>query len=112
MHDLLFEHQDALQLSDLVGYAGDLGLDRARFEADLRSGRFGPRVAQDVNSAGESGVAGTPTYFIDDVRYLGSLDPTAVAAELDRLARSARVEAAVTAAEARGAAPNRDVGGP
>jgi Na+/H+ antiporter NhaA len=86
MHDLLFERQDALGLSDLVRYAGELGLDEARFEADLRSGRFAPRVTWDVNSAEESGVAGTPTYFINDVRYRGSLDPAAVSATLTGVA--------------------------
>ena len=33
MHDQLFEHQDALEREDLVGYAKELGLDSARFAA-------------------------------------------------------------------------------
>ena len=36
LHDLLFDHQDALRPSDLVGYAGQLGLDTERFEEELR----------------------------------------------------------------------------
>jgi protein-disulfide isomerase len=91
MHDTLYAHQDALQTADLVGYAADLGLDAKRFERDLRGGRFGPRVARDVNSAEEAGVAGTPTFFIDDVRYRGRYDRAslteAVAAAVD-LART------------------------
>ena len=31
MHDLLLDHQDALKPRDLVGYAGELGLDVDRF---------------------------------------------------------------------------------
>ena len=74
MHDTLFEHQHALHLADLVRYATQLGLDEARFEEDLRSGRFASRVAQDVNSAEEAGVASTPTFFVNEVRYRGPYD--------------------------------------
>jgi Na+/H+ antiporter NhaA len=74
MHDLLFAHQDALQVADLVAYAERLGLDLERFEEDLRSARFTPRVAQDVNSAEEAGIAGTPTFFIDEVLHRGGYD--------------------------------------
>jgi Na+/H+ antiporter NhaA len=31
MHDLLLRHQDALLMRDLIGYAGDAGIDTARF---------------------------------------------------------------------------------
>jgi Na+/H+ antiporter NhaA len=72
MHDLLFERQDGLSPSDLLRYAAQLDLDTGRFEEDLRSGRFASRVAHDVNSAGESGVTGTPTIFINDVQYRGT----------------------------------------
>lgn len=74
MHDLLFANQDALQVADLTRYAAELGLDVGRFEEDLGSGRFGPRVAQDVNSAEEAGVAGTPTFFINEVLHRRGYD--------------------------------------
>jgi Na+/H+ antiporter NhaA len=74
MHDRLLAEQDALQLADLVRYAAELGLDTARFERDLASARYAPRVAQDVNSAEEAGVAGTPTFFIDEVLHRGGYD--------------------------------------
>ena len=74
MHDLLFARQDALQLADLMRYAGELGLDTGRFEKELRTGRHAPRVAQDVNSAEEAGVAGTPTFFVNEVLHRGGYD--------------------------------------
>jgi Protein-disulfide isomerase len=37
MHDLLFQHQDALRPKELVSYAEQLGLDTERFEEELRS---------------------------------------------------------------------------
>jgi len=36
MHDLLFDHQDALNDDDLIGYADQLELDVERFASDLR----------------------------------------------------------------------------
>ena len=74
MHDLLFEHQDALKLADLIRYAAQLGLDTAQFEEDLRTAKFAPRVAKDVNSAEEAGVAGTPTFFVNEVLHRGAYD--------------------------------------
>lgn len=74
MHDRLLTDQVALELADLVRYAAELGLDTARFERDLASGRHAPRVAQDVNSAEEAGVAGTPTFFMNEVLHRGGYD--------------------------------------
>ena len=102
MHDLLFASQDALQITDLVRYAESLGLDVPRFEADLRDGNFGSRVAQDVNSAEEAGVAGTPTFFIDEVLHHGGYDEASLEEALRRtvelvLGRSAGTEASEVA---------------
>lgn len=74
MHYLLFARQDHLQLGDLLRYAGELGLDVAAFEADLTSARFGDRLASDVEGGEASGVAGTPTFFINERRYVGAYD--------------------------------------
>ena len=74
MHDLLLEHQDALTFRDLVGYAGSLGLDVERFEEDLRTRTGAGRIAQDVDSADLSGVSGTPTFFVNDLRHYGAYD--------------------------------------
>jgi protein-disulfide isomerase len=74
MHDLLLAHQEHLDADRLVGYARTLGLDTDRFRADLARGRFAARVARDVESADLSGVAGTPTFFINDRRHDGPQD--------------------------------------
>ena len=85
MHDLLFANQDALQLADLIRYAGELELDVRRFEEDLRTARYGPHVAQDVNSAEEAGVAGTPTFFVNEVLHRGGYDRASLEAALERV---------------------------
>jgi protein-disulfide isomerase len=74
MHDLLLDHQDALRFRDLLGYAGQLGLDIERFEEDLRTRTGTGRIAQDVDSADLSAVSGTPTFFINGLRHYGAYD--------------------------------------
>jgi len=88
MHDLLLERQDALTYRDLIGYARELGLDVERFREDLRTRSGAGRIAQDVDSADLSGVSGTPTFFVNDLRHYGAYD-------------IATLKAAVKAARAR-----------
>jgi protein-disulfide isomerase len=74
MHDFLLEHQDALGPDDLLGYAGELGIDVERFATDLHERVGAVRVADDVDSADLSGVSGTPTFFINGTRHYGAYD--------------------------------------
>src|SRR5262249_36049111 len=74
MHDLLLVRQDALRFRDLVDYAEQLGLDVERFEEDLRTRDGAGRIAQDVDSADMSGVSGTPTFFVNELRHYGAYD--------------------------------------
>jgi Na+/H+ antiporter NhaA len=74
MHDLLLDHQSALQASDLLRHAEGIGLDTERFERDLRARIGAARVAEDVESADRSGVSGTPTFFINGQRHHGAYD--------------------------------------
>jgi Na+/H+ antiporter NhaA len=74
MHDLLLDHQDALQPRDLIGYADSLGLDTRRFAADLRRHAGMAHVAEDLESADLSSVSGTPTFFINGKRHYGAYD--------------------------------------
>jgi Na+/H+ antiporter NhaA len=80
MHDLLFQHQDALTPGDLVEYAGQLGLDAERFMEELHRHTYTSRVAEDVDSADLSGVTGTPTFFINGRRHHGAYDIRALSA--------------------------------
>jgi len=74
MHDLLFEHSPALSLPDLGRYALTLNLDLRAFEQALRLREASERIAADVHSGALSGVASTPTFFIDGLRYDGGYD--------------------------------------
>jgi Na+/H+ antiporter NhaA len=83
MHDLLVSHQSELDLRHLLGYAEAAGLDVERFREDLRTHRWSDRVEADVESADLSGVAGTPTFFINGQRQPGAYD-------IDSLGRAVR----------------------
>jgi Na+/H+ antiporter NhaA len=74
MHDKLLEHQDALEETDLAGYAEELGIDSERFSEYLRERRGANRIADDVDGADLSGVTGTPTFFINGRRHYGAYD--------------------------------------
>jgi protein-disulfide isomerase len=86
MHDLLLDHQDQLAPEDLMRYAEQLGLDLKAFADDLASHRWSERVVADVESADVSGVAGTPSFFVNGQRQVGAYD----LATLSRAVRTAR----------------------
>ena len=60
------------------------------FWDDLGRHRHLGRIAEDVASADASGVAGTPTFFINGRRHQGAYDIDALTAALDRAAAAAR----------------------
>ena len=76
MHELLFHRQQALADDDLRRYAGELGLDLARFDVDRSGLAVLERVRRDVRSGEASGeVLGTPTLFIDGVGAPAATSP-------------------------------------
>jgi predicted DsbA family dithiol-disulfide isomerase len=89
MHDELLDHQDALSPRQLVAAAERLGVDVDRFREDLRRREFAPHVAEDVEGADESGVTGTPTFFINGRRHHGAYDLQTLTREV----RTARTRA-------------------
>ena len=74
MHDSLLAEQDELTTTDLKRHAEELGLDVERFWDELRRREYAERVADDVASADTSGVAGTPSFFINGQRHQGAYD--------------------------------------
>lgn len=87
-HRRLLEHPigDDLGPADLLDIAREVGLDVDRLADDLRHHVRGPAVQADVDSAARSGVAGTPTLFIDGARYDGPHTADAIAAAVDAAA--------------------------
>jgi Na+/H+ antiporter NhaA len=105
MYDLLLSHQGGLMLRDLVRYAGELGLDTDRFRDEVRRRVYAPRIAEDVASADESGVSGTPTFFINGRRHYGVYDIDALTTAVKAAKTRAGQLALARAGEEREAEP-------
>ena len=72
MHDYIFHHQHTLEDADLARFAEAVGLSHSQFLQDMNEHRHLRRIEADVESGERSGVEGTPTFFINGVRYDGS----------------------------------------
>lgn len=83
MHDLLYRHQQALDLESLKRYAGAVNLDTGRFERELESHAYVARIKEDFMGGVRSGVNGTPAFYINGVRHDGpwELEPLLQAIE-------------------------------
>jgi Na+/H+ antiporter NhaA len=89
MCDLLLSHHGELALRDLIRYATQLDLDVARFRDELRRRQYASRISQDVAGADESGVSGTPTFFVNGRRHYGVYDVDTLTAAV----RAAKIRA-------------------
>ncbi|MCB9527313.1 MAG: thioredoxin domain-containing protein [Myxococcales bacterium] len=76
MHDKLFENQKALAAENLEQYAKDLGLDMAKWKADMESEAVKKQIAEDQALANTFGARGTPNFFINGRKLTGAR-PTA-----------------------------------
>jgi protein-disulfide isomerase len=103
MHDKLLASQDEQTLRDLKQHAQELGLDIERWWDELRRHEHADRVAEDVASADSSGVAGTPSFFINDIRHQGAYDLETLSAAV----RAARARARLKEKAGSGATARR-----
>ena len=71
MHDRMYERQDEIDAKGLRRHARKLGLDLERFEHELVGQVHRERIRQDIAGGARSGVNGTPTFYINGVRYDG-----------------------------------------
>jgi len=83
MHDLIFENQKSLGGPTLGRLASEAGVDADAVLTDLSTQRFRDRVREDFMSGVRSGVNGTPTFFINGVRYNGPYEEADLVAELE-----------------------------
>jgi protein-disulfide isomerase len=75
MHDELFTHQAALEDRDLTRYAKRVGLDVEKFRREMSENTFRAQiVAAYQRSVFEEHVTGTPTIYLNDLRYTGATD--------------------------------------
>src|SRR5262249_19913457 len=102
VHDWIYDRRPPIAEKDLFEFVQSLGLDMARFRADLESDATRGRVDEDLADGRRNGVTGTPTLFVDGIRYDGAWDFYSILEALERpvaaqLQRSARVFASLPA---------------
>jgi len=82
MHDMLFTHQQFLDIEDLRQYGQEIGLDLKRFDQEMNAHKYEHEVKQDFRRGIEDGVNGTPTIFINGIRYDGPRDRESILAAI------------------------------
>ncbi|MCI4357151.1 MAG: DsbA family protein [Thermoplasmata archaeon] len=91
MHDFVFEHQPSLgQPTIFLDEAKRWGLDAKRIEKEVAAHVHLARIQEDYSGGIRSGVNGTPTFFIQGVRYDGPPDVTPLVAALKSSAKPTR----------------------
>lgn len=92
MHDKLFANQQNLKRPDLEKYAQEIGLDMAKFKADIDSPAVKKRVEDDLELGKKLGVQGTPNFFIDGRPIRGAVPYEQFKAAIDdELARGKKL---------------------
>ncbi len=84
MHNLLFERQQALDDGSLVEYAMELGLHMPRFLWNFSQHVCVQRIQANLLSGIESGVTGTPTFFINGNRLHDSWEMDGLCNAIDQ----------------------------
>jgi protein-disulfide isomerase len=72
MHDVLFKNMKKLKPADIDGYAKGLGLDMAKFKADLNAPENKKSVQTDQALARTFGARGTPNFFVNGRNLVGA----------------------------------------
>jgi NhaA family Na+:H+ antiporter len=103
MHDRLYGQDPPIGEAELLEFARSLDLDLERFRQDLESEATRRRVEEDRTEGRRNGVIGTPTLFVNGLRYDGAWDFYSMLEALElpaaaRVQRSARVFASLPAA--------------
>ena len=91
MHDRLFAGKGALDDQSLIRDGFELDLDAEALVHELADHTYAGRVEEDRRSGLASGVTSTPTFFIDGMRYDGSLSLPKMLATIRELHPGIRV---------------------
>ena len=83
MHDRIYENQPNLGFPLLVELTAALVMPVGRLREALENHVYLPRVRQDFFSGVRSGVNGTPTFFINEIRHDGGFEFEDLVAAID-----------------------------
>ncbi len=65
MHDAIYANQASIKRNDLIRLAAQIGLDLAKFNADIDGLQYRNDIEKDKSDGEQLGVNGTPTMFIN-----------------------------------------------
>jgi protein-disulfide isomerase len=85
MHDMIFENQTDLHGNSFLKFAEALQLDIQQFKADTELTSVFDKVETDFESGIKSGVNGTPSFFINGVKYNGSWEKNELVRTLNNI---------------------------
>jgi protein-disulfide isomerase len=88
MHDLIYGREHDLAPALLRKFAERIELDMERFDAELATDAHLRHIMEDFQSGVDSGVNGTPTFFINEERLEGDLGIDSLERALERAAIS------------------------
>jgi protein-disulfide isomerase len=74
MHDLLFQNQKALTPPQLAEHARTIGVDGAKFDECLASGRHAARVERGLTDGSAAGVQATPSFIVGKTKAGGVVE--------------------------------------
>jgi protein-disulfide isomerase len=83
LHDKMYENNTALTRADIEKYAGEVGLNAAKFKHDWDDAKIKEEVAQDQKAASAAGADGTPTFFINGRELVGAQEASKFEAIID-----------------------------
>jgi protein-disulfide isomerase len=71
LHDKMYDEQNKqgsgtiqFGVTDIKGWASEIGLDSTSFDSCLDSGKYASEVSQDMQDGSDFGVSGTPAFFL------------------------------------------------
>ena len=71
-HDKIFAGQSSLSIDNLKQWANDLGLDTAKFNSCLDSGKYESEVKNDLSDGSAAGGRGTPYFLVGNTALSGA----------------------------------------
>lgn len=71
MHDLLLARSPKLDRESLISYAGELGLDVARFTGSIDGALHQAAIDRDIKLAESMDLYNTPTFYINGRQVIG-----------------------------------------
>jgi len=103
MHNELFTHQQALEDSHLLHYAKRIGLDTERFAREMTENTFLKQIEADYQRGlFEEHLTGTPTFYINAVRYTGATNVESLLVAIKQADTEGLIQLPETAGRIRG----------